>query len=179
MCLVPPATEGDCQLGAQHCFKRNHHVPTQLCCVLNCCPRRAVWRRLCGSASSVTVADLLLVCLWAAINLSWFTAALAYYQHKAVLKAAANGLGSATGQQLLKAAARSFGATLAPNLGLLMYPVSRGSAVLQVLGVSYPAGIRCVAQQCSAANQQLGDCSLCLCSVCSCLLLLLQCVALM
>jgi hypothetical protein len=90
------------------------------------------------------VGDLLVVCLWAAINISWFSAALAYYQHKAVLKAAANGLGSATGQQLVKAAARSFGATLAPNLVLLFYPVSRGSVVLQVLGLSYPAGIRWV-----------------------------------
>lgn len=101
---------------------------------------RAVWQWLCGG---VTVGDLLLICVWAAINISWFSAALAYYQHKAVLKAAANGLAGATGQQLVKAAARSFGATLAPNLVLLLYPVSRGSAVLQVFGVSYPAGIRC------------------------------------
>ena len=89
------------------------------------------------------MSDLLVICLWAAINFSWFTSALAYYQHKAVLKAAANGLADGTRQAVLKAAARSCGATLAPNLALLMYPVSRGSAVLQMLGVSYPAGIRC------------------------------------
>lgn len=99
----------------------------------------------------MTVGDLLLICTWAAINISWFSAALAYYQHKAVLKAAGNGLASATGQQLVKAVARSFGATLAPNLVLLLYPVSRGSVVLQVFGVSYPAGIRYVQQVLSYA----------------------------
>lgn len=102
---------------------------------------RALWQWVCGG---LTVGDLLVLCIWAAINISWFSAALGYYQHKAALKAAANGLASLTGQQLAKAAARSFGATLAPNLVLLFYPVSRGSAVLQVLGLSYPAGIRCV-----------------------------------
>lgn len=87
-----------------------------------------------------------MVCVWAAINMSWFSAAFAYYTHKAALKAAAaagsNGLTSATGQQIAKAAARSFGATLAPNLVLLFYPVSRGSVVQQAMGISYPAGIR-------------------------------------
>jgi len=100
---------------------------------------RALWLRLCGG---LTAQDLLVVCMWAAINLSWFTAAFAYYQHKTALKAAANGLASATGQQAMNAAARSFGATLAPNLVLLFYPVSRGSVVLQMTGLSYPAGIR-------------------------------------
>jgi hypothetical protein len=89
------------------------------------------------------VQDLLLISLWAAINLSWFTAAFNYYQHKATLKAVANGLKSATGQQFTKELARTFGATLAPNLVLLFYPISRGSVVMQTLGISYPAGIRC------------------------------------
>lgn len=121
-------------------------VTWQVCpCVTHTCSSavllvpRALWLRLCGG---LTVQDLLLVCMWAAINLSWFTAAFAYYQRKATLKAAANGLAGATGQQVLKAAARSFGATLAPNLVLLFYPVSRGSVVLQMTGLSYPAGIR-------------------------------------
>jgi hypothetical protein len=43
---------------------------------------------------------------------------------------------------IVKMVAESFGALLAPNLVLLLYPVTRGSVVLQALRLPYPEAIR-------------------------------------
>ena len=43
---------------------------------------------------------------------------------------------------LVKMVAESLGGLLAPNLVLLLYPISRGSVVLQALRLPYPEAIR-------------------------------------
>jgi hypothetical protein len=43
---------------------------------------------------------------------------------------------------VVKVVAESFGSLLAPNLVLLLYPVTRGSVVLQALRLPYPEAIR-------------------------------------
>jgi hypothetical protein len=43
---------------------------------------------------------------------------------------------------MVKMVAKSVGALLAPNLVLLMYPITRGSVVLQALQLPYPEAIR-------------------------------------
>jgi hypothetical protein len=43
---------------------------------------------------------------------------------------------------LAKMLAKSFGSLIAPNLVLLFYPITRGSAVLQALQLPYPEAIR-------------------------------------
>jgi hypothetical protein len=43
---------------------------------------------------------------------------------------------------IVKMVAELFGSLLAPNLVLLLYPVTRGSVVLQALQLPYPEAIR-------------------------------------
>lgn len=94
--------------------------------------------------NGLTVLDLLIICLWAAINASWLSATINAHYKRALLKAVQAGLAVPPGEAVAKAVARGFGYGLAPNLCLLFYPVTRGSVVLQVLGLSYPSAIRCV-----------------------------------
>jgi hypothetical protein len=88
------------------------------------------------------VGDLLLVLFWAAMNASWLVAILSRSHPRLVARAMSFGLAAPTLSMYAKMVARAFGSLLAPNLVLLFYPVSRGSVVLQVLGISYPAAIR-------------------------------------
>eukprot|EP00775_Hariotina_reticulata_P001549 gene1549-1888_t len=90
----------------------------------------------------LTVGDLLLVLFWAAVNASWMAAILARSRPRLVARALSFGLAAPTLSMNAKMVARAFGSLLAPNLVLLFYPVSRGSVVLQALGISYPAAIR-------------------------------------
>lgn len=43
---------------------------------------------------------------------------------------------------IFKMLAKSFASLLAPHLVLLLYPISRGSVVLQALRLPYPEAIR-------------------------------------
>jgi hypothetical protein len=49
---------------------------------------------------------------------------------------------------LVEMAAKSLGSSMAANIVLLFYPITRGSVLLQALRLSYPEAIRC-AQVCA------------------------------
>lgn len=108
--------------------------------VLSC---RRFWLWWCDG---LTVLDLLVIVLWAAINASWMAALITQNRQSAVHRMATAAPSLAVHRpspsKIVSLVAKSLGGLLAPNLVVLFYPISRGSVVLPALGLSYPAAIR-------------------------------------
>uniref|UniRef100_A0A383W8R5 Ferric oxidoreductase domain-containing protein n=1 Tax=Tetradesmus obliquus TaxID=3088 RepID=A0A383W8R5_TETOB len=99
-------------------------------------PPRRFWQR---SLGGVSVQDLSVLCFLVAVNAIWATALLLENWRQLP---ALQGYSAPTKATLVKMVAESLGGLLAPNLVLLLYPITRGSVMLQALRLPYPEAIR-------------------------------------
>ncbi|GBF98331.1 ferric reductase [Raphidocelis subcapitata] len=101
-------------------------------------PPARFWAGWCGGLSG---ADAAVVAFGLAFNGLWAAAILGRYYSLADLLARLD-RGTPRWAIQTELTAIGLGALLYPNLLLLFYPISRGSALLQALGVSYPSAVR-------------------------------------
>ncbi|WIA40883.1 hypothetical protein OEZ86_004546 [Tetradesmus obliquus] len=102
-------------------------------------PSRHFWQQ---TWRGLTMRDWAVLCFLAAVNIIWAAAQLTDHWQQLLLKAASEGLSTPSNAMIFKMLAKSFASLLAPHLVLLLYPISRGSVVLQALRLPYPEAIR-------------------------------------
>ncbi|WIA20666.1 hypothetical protein OEZ85_005041 [Tetradesmus obliquus] len=104
-------------------------------------PPRRFWQQALGG---LTLLDLAVLCFLAAVNIIWAAALLTSSWRQLLLESAFQGYAAPANVRamIVMMLAKCCGSLLAPNLVLLLYPISRGSVVLQAMRLPYPEAIR-------------------------------------